>query len=252
MLYFIGLGLYDEKDLSLRGLEIIKKCSEVYAELYTSFFHGDLKKLEELSGKKIRVLEREDLEEKSSKLIEKAKKENVAILVPGDPMIATTHAAILIDAMKKGIKTKVVHSSSIYSGIGETGLHIYKFGRTVSLPYPQDNYMPESPYLYIKENLDLGLHTLVLLDVKAEQKKFMSINEALRILLEIEERKRLGVITAEKEVLGISRLGSDDQLIRYGAVKKLIELDFGKPPHSLVIPGKLHFMEEEMLNFFRI
>jgi diphthine synthase len=45
-LTFIGLGLYDEKDISLKGLEEIKKCDKVYAEFYTAKLTGtDIKKI---------------------------------------------------------------------------------------------------------------------------------------------------------------------------------------------------------------
>lgn len=36
MFYIIGLGLGDAKDVTVKGLEIIKKCERVYLESYTS------------------------------------------------------------------------------------------------------------------------------------------------------------------------------------------------------------------------
>lgn len=36
MLYIVGLGLGDEKDITLRGLEAVKKCQKVFIEAYTS------------------------------------------------------------------------------------------------------------------------------------------------------------------------------------------------------------------------
>lgn len=36
MFYVVGLGLGDAKDVTVKGLEIIKKCDRVYLEAYTS------------------------------------------------------------------------------------------------------------------------------------------------------------------------------------------------------------------------
>ena len=41
MLYLIGLGLSDETDITVKGLEIVKKCSRVYLEAYTSILLVD-------------------------------------------------------------------------------------------------------------------------------------------------------------------------------------------------------------------
>jgi len=135
MLVLIGLGLFDEKDLSLRGIEEAKKANKVYIELYTTAWFGDLEKLEEIIGKKIKVLKRKDLEENSGKILEEAKTQDIAIFVGGDPLVATTHSALILEARKRGIKTEVIHNSSIFSAIAETGLHIYKFGSCVTIPF---------------------------------------------------------------------------------------------------------------------
>jgi len=252
-LYLIGLGIYDEKDISLRGLEILKNSDKVYAENYTNFFAEKfLRNLERIIGRRITLLSRSDLEERVDSLLKKIVKgkKDVALLVPGDPMIATTHVSIILKANELGIKTKVIHSSSIYSAIAETGLHIYKFGQTASIPYPEKNYFPETPYKVLKENLNSGLHTLFLLDVKAEERKFMTVNEAIEILLNIEKRRKENVFKEETLCLGVARIGSNDEIIKYGKAMKLIKENFGSPPHSFVVPGKLHFTEKEALNRF--
>ena len=61
MLYLVGLGLWDEQDITLKGIQACKKSGRVYAELYTSAWGGDIKKLEKLIGKKIRVIGRSAL-----------------------------------------------------------------------------------------------------------------------------------------------------------------------------------------------
>jgi len=251
MLYFIGLGLNDEKDISLKGLETLKKCGRIYAEFYTNPFRGDLKGLEKLAGKEITLLQRKDLEERSEEnILKNAIKEDVALLVSGDPMVATTHIDLVLRARKQGVKYGVIHSSSVYSAVGETGLQLYKFGKTASLVYPVKNYFPASPYDILRENRNMGLHTLLLLDVKAEEKRFMTVNEAINLLLDIERQKKEKVFGPDLLCVGIARLGGDAK-IKAGPALDLLKEDFGSPPHCLIIPGKLHFMEEEALTLFR-
>ncbi len=41
MLYLVGLGLSDETDITVKGLEVVKKASRVYLEAYTSILLVD-------------------------------------------------------------------------------------------------------------------------------------------------------------------------------------------------------------------
>ncbi len=250
MLYLIGLGVYDEKDLTIRGLEALKKCPQIYAEFYTNRFSGSLNSLEDLIGKKIILLKRGDLEERPQENVLKDSSDlDVALLISGDPMVATTHIDLILRAKKLGIPYKIIHSSSVYSAIGEAGLQIYKYGKTASLVYPEKNYFPTSPYDILRENQKNGLHTLFLLDIKAEENRFMSVNEAINLLFEIEKQKKEGLFSPETLCIGVARLGGDT-LIKAGKAAEIAKKDFGNPPHSLIVPGKLHFMEKEALELF--
>ncbi len=235
MLYLIGLGLWDEKDIPLKGLEIAKKCDKVFIEKYTSFWKGNLKSL----GIKVEELKREDLEDNINKILKDAKKKDVALLVPGDPLIATTHISILVEAKKKNIKTKIIHSSSIFSALGETGLQIYKFGKisTISFCYSK------SPYKILEENLKQEAHTLFLLDITKE--KLMSCGEGLKILLDLENKFRKNLISKETEILVFCKVGSEEQVLKYDKIGKLLNLNCS--PCVIVVPGKLHFLEREFL-----
>lgn len=247
VLYLIGLGLWDEKDISVKGLEIAKKCDLIYLENYTSVMKGTTsEKLEKLFGKKIKVLSRKEVEQ-DKEFLKQAKSKEVALLIGGDPTVATTHIEMIIEAKKEKIKTKVIHASSIHSAISESGLFIYKFGKSCSVPFQQKGFSPESFYHVIIENQKAGSHTIVFLDLKPEENKFMTINEGLKTLLEIGERKKKE-INDDTIAVGFARIGSDNQIIKAGKIKDLINFDFGDPMHILVIPGKLHFMEEEALN----
>jgi diphthine synthase len=242
-LYIIGLGLWDERDISLKGLEIAKKCDLIYLENYTSVMFGTSpEKLEKLFGKKIKILGRKEVEQ-DKEFLKQAKTKEVALLVGGDPTVATTHIEIIQEAKKQKVKFKVIHASSIISAIGESGLFTYKFGRSCSIPFPQKGFEPKSFYDIIAENQKIGAHTLVFLDLKPEENKFMTINHALEILL----KQGLG---KETIAVGFARIGSDSQIIKAGKISQLMEFDFGSPLHILVIPGKLHFMEEEALTIF--
>jgi len=252
MLSLIGLGLNDEKDLTLKGLEVVKKSEKVYAELYTGFWHGNLKKLEKIVGKKITILKRKDLEDESEKILKEAKQKDVAIFVQGDPLVATTHNALLLDAKKMKIQIQIVHNASIVSAIAEIGLHVYKFGPTVTIPFPEKTKgkLPESVYEIIKINKARGLHTLCLLDIDPENKRFMLPQEACKILLEIEKKRNDNVFTEDAEVIAVGKLGSDKPLVEYKKVKDMLNSYFRTYPTVMVIPGKLHFTEKEFLEKF--
>jgi len=170
-------------------------------------------------------------------------------LVPGDPFIATTHITLRIEAKKQRIKTRIVHGISIISAIiSLSGLHNYKFGKTVTVPFPEN--FSETPYNVIAQNKSTQLHTLCLLDLKATSNEYLSINQAIKMLLEIEQRKKMNIITPDTVAVGIARAGNISPKLKADYVQNLSDFDFGEPPFSLIIPGELHFMEIEALIAF--
>jgi diphthine synthase len=248
MLSFIGLGLHDEKDLTLKALEEARSCDVLFAEFYTSKLAGTtLDRLEGMVGKKIRVLEREQVEN-SDMILKKSEEKKVGFLVPGDPLISTTHIALRLEARQRGVDTKVIHNASIHSaGPAISGLFNYKFGRSASIPFPKQDYAPESFYNVIKENTARGLHTLLFLDIS---ERLMTVNEALSILLDIEKRRKENVLRSDSLVVGIGCVGSENPVMIAGSADVVKNRDFGPDPHILIIPGELHFMEEEYLKEF--
>ncbi|MGB9778139.1 MAG: diphthine synthase [Candidatus Bathyarchaeales archaeon] len=246
---FVGLGLHDEKGISLRGLEEVKTADKVFIELYTSFMPNfSIKRFEELSGKRVQKISRRELEEENGKIIiEAAKRGKAVLLVPGDPLIATTHVALRVYAERLGVKTRVVHGASIISAVaGLSGLHNYKFGKSVTIPFQNEN-PSETPYEVIAKNKENGLHTLCLLDIKAEEKRYMRIRESLEVLLKVEEKRKKNVATMETLAVGVARAGSSNPTVKADFVKALLNYDFGEPPYSIVFPAALHFMEAEAL-----
>ncbi|MEM4264120.1 MAG: diphthine synthase, partial [Candidatus Woesearchaeota archaeon] len=223
-LYFIGLGLNDEKDISVRGLEIVKKADAVYLENYTAVLNCQLQYLEKLYGKKPILADREMVEKNPEQtIIKDAKDKEVAFLVVGDPFAATTHIDLLMRAEKMKIKTRVLHNASVISAIGVTGLQVYKFGKTTSIPFPEKGFEPETPYDAIKENQKIGLHTLLLLDLRPKENKFMTINDAISYLLKIELRRGEKVFTGQTLCIGCAKLGSLDQKIKAGKSNELLK-----------------------------
>lgn len=264
-LYFIGLGLNDEKDITLHGLEAIKKCKKLYLETYTSMLQCPISHLQKLYRKKIILADRDLVEQNAEEtILADAKNGNVGFLVVGDPVAATTHTDLLLRAREKGIDVRIINNASIMNAIGNTGLELYKFGRTTSLVFPRENWMPESPYDAIKKNKQFGLHTLCLLDIQIETIKtnksnkrkkeiigrYMTVNDGLRYLLDIEKKRKEGLITEDTLAVGCARLGAENNVIKTGKVRDLLQANFGKPLHCLIIPGELHFKEEEMLRLF--
>ena len=156
-LCIIGIGLNDEKDISLKGLEVIKSSDLVYLENYTSILSCSVERLEQLYGQEIILADREMVESKAEDtILKEAKTKNVAFLVVGDALTATTHVDLLLRAKKAGIETKIIHSSSVLTAVAITGLQLYSFGKTASIPFSLDNpsncpeltIVPASIYAY--------------------------------------------------------------------------------------------------------
>ena len=247
-LTFVGLGLDDDQGISLKGLNEVGLADVVFAEAYTSTLsEGSIDRLAKKTGKKIDILSRNTVEDGGS-LLETCKEKRVVLLIAGDPMTATTHIDLRLRAERQGIHTRVVHGSSILTAVpGVLGLQHYKFGRTTTVPFPQEGYSPTSPLEVISENLSRGLHTLVLLDIDAENARYMTANEGLHCLLDMDRRLGKGVIDENNLVCVVARAGAEDCVARAGRLGDLVKESFGPTLHSLVVPGKLHFMEEESL-----
>ncbi|MGB9635114.1 MAG: diphthine synthase [Candidatus Micrarchaeia archaeon] len=246
MLYIIGTGLWRGDDISVRGAEVCKMCSKVYLDGYTRMFeYVELERLCHVIGKEPVIVERNELEERLS-FLDEAKHSNVALLVPGDPMIATTHITIVIEAKRRGIDYEIIHGSSVYDAlIGETGLHIYKIGGSCTIPMREKGIRPYSVYEKIASNLREGLHTIVFLDTSPLQR--LSVGDALDILREIEEERRGGVYDPDRKIIVGCNIGSKSQRIVYKSIREIENMKFNGTC-TLVFPGTLHFMEKELLD----
>ncbi len=225
--------------MSRRAVDEARRCDTLYAELYTMKLATTPTALSELLGKQVTLLPRGGLEERGGEVIDEARNRRVGVLVGGDCLSATTHISLVLDAAKRGVKTRIIHGSSIFTAVAETGLSLYKFGRTVTMPLPEKG-PADTTRRGIEENLQSGLHTLVLLDLDAEKGVYMTISQALARLIE-------AGLKSDTLVVGAARLGHDDSTMKAGKAGDLATQQFGDPPHSLVVPGSLHFLEEDAL-----
>jgi len=232
MFYLIGLGL-NEKSISLEAIEILKTCRKIYLEEYTVEFPYLLDELQEIIGKRVIPLTRTMVEMEN--FVKEAKQENIALLIYGSPLTATTHISLLLRCRKEGINYKVLHNASIIDAISETGLQLYKFGKIASMPAWKDNYKPLSFVNIIKENQKIKAHTLLLVDIG------LGFGNALKQLKEASSSK----LKLDKMVV-CSKLGTEKQKMFFESLEELA----GKEVHApfcFIIPSSLHFLEEEAL-----
>lgn len=248
-LHLIGLGLHDVTDITVKGLERVRSCDRVVAEFYTAMLAGTThEEMEKVLGRSVEVLDRQGVELGGKELVAEAKDHDVALLTAGDPLTATTHTDLMVRARAAGIRVTVTHAPSIYSAApGLLGLQHYKFGRTTTLVRPEANWVPTSPFDAVAENHAAGLHTLVLLDIKAHEEPpyFMTAHEGLRLLLALAERTDNDWFTGDSQVGVVARAGSDDATVVTGTVDALSAHDMGGPLHCIVVPGDLQVVEEE-------
>ena len=233
MFYLIGLGL-DVKGISIEGWEICGKCEKLYLESYTIELPYKIKELEKFLGKKVIELDREQVE--GEKFIDEAKTKDIALLAYGSPLAATTHISLVLKCKKENIPFKIFHNASILDAVAETGLQLYKFGKTASMPKWRGSYRPMSFIEIIKENSDIGAHTLLLADIG------LNFNDALN--------QFQGALKKNKLKMGLiivcSRLGTDGKNIVCENIEDLKNEKINSP-FCIIIPSELHFLEEEAL-----
>jgi len=214
------------------------------------------------------MADREMVELSSDEILKDADSLNVAFLVVGDPFGATTHTDLVLRARELNIPTQHIPNASILSAIGSTGLQLYNFGQTVSMVFFTDTWKPSSFYDRIKENAQIGLHTLVLLDIKVKEQslenmargrrifeppRYMTVSQCAQQMLEIEEERKEGVYTEASLAVGAARVGALDQKLVAGTLKELCDVDVGPPLHSLVLLGsRRHDLEKDFIRAFAV
>lgn len=263
----IGLGLAHESDITVRGLEAVRKCKRVYLEAYTSILmSADKSTLEEFYGREVILADREMVESESDKILENAAVDDIGFLVVGDVFGATTHTDLVIRARDLGIPVESIHNASVMNAVGACGLQLYNFGQAVSIVFFTDEWRPDSFYNKVMENRKIGLHTLLLLDIKVKEPnikalmqgrfeydppRYMSVATCCQQLLEIEELRKEQAYTSQTPCIAVSRLGSPNQAFKAATLEELAGYDAGEPLHSVVMLGRqVHELELDYLLAF--
>lgn len=249
MLWIAGLGISGIESISIETQKLLKNADIVYLEQFTS-------PVTKLESNKIRKLVKGEFKiakrwmvEDGKEILKNSKKKKVVLLTYGDPYIATTHIELRTRAIQEKIKTKTIHAaSSITALVGECGLHYYKIGRIVTVM--KDPKTLTTPYHVTYSNALAGNHTVLLLEYNQDEEFFLEPVNALSDLLSTEKEQKRKIILPSTFVIIASRIGFKNQAITAGKISNLIKKNFGKPPHTIIIPGQLHFTESDALKVF--
>jgi diphthine synthase len=251
MLTFVGLGLYDERSITVEGRDALQSADRVFAEFYTSKLAGaSLGDIEAHHGIDIEVRDRPGVEQEPQPILDAAADGDAVFLTAGDTMISTTHVDLRLRAADRDIETRIVHGTTAEAAAASlTGLQNYRFGKATTLPFPYAHGadgVPGSVLDTIADNRQRGLHTLVYLDIKVgtgptghdpDHEEYMTADYAAELLAE--DLDCVGCVVA--------RAGSPDPVVAADRLDALAERSFGEPLHLLVIPGDLHVIEYDAL-----
>lgn len=246
MLWFVGLGISGANGFGSDAIKVLKNADLVYLEIFTS----PIKKSESAEIKRLVKGEFKTaprwLVEDGKEILKEAKKKEVVLLSYGDPYIATTHIELRTRAISEKIGTKTIHAASaITSLIGECGLHFYKIGKVVTIMKEQQS--ASSVYYTLYDNLVAGNHTIIILEFNYDAKFFLNPKDAFLSLLLVESEQKRNVFNDSTFAIVASRIGAKNQKIVAGKISNLKNIDFEKPPHTIIIPGRLHFTESDAL-----
>lgn len=251
MLTFVGLGLYDERSITVEGREAIAGADRVFAEFYTSKLAGTtVEALSAYHGVDIELRDRGGVEGTPEPILDAAADSDVVFLTAGDTMISTTHVDLRLRAAERGIDSRVVHGTTAEAAAASlSGLQNYRFGKATTLPFPYAHGaegVPGSVLGTIADNRERGLHTIVYLDIKVgigpegndpDHEEYMTADDAATHLAE--ELDTVAVV--------IARAGSPTPVVEADRLSALAGRTFGDPLHLLVVPGDLHVVEHEAL-----
>jgi diphthine synthase len=245
-LYLIGLGL-NERSISKEGLDAIAKCKKIYLENYTVDFPYTQHQLEEIINKKVKIANREKVENLS--LVDESEKLNVALLVYGSPLTATTHITLIDECRASGIKYKIIYNASIFEAIAETGLQLYKFGKIASMPAWKKSFEPTSFMKIVQQNMSQEAHSLILVDIG------LKFKDALKQFKKAAEEFDIPLLQGvppkgAKKFVVCQAMGTKNRKILYRSIEEFKNYDGIKSPYCIILPSKMHFVEKEVLESF--
>jgi len=247
MLWFVGLGISGTQSIPIEVVKIIQKADFVYLESFTSpIYKQQEEEIKNIVSGSFKIAKRW-LVEDGQEILKASKSSTVVLLSYGDPYIATTHIELRTRAKLEKIETNTIHSASaITSMIGEAGLQFYKVGRIVTIMNEKKSVI--TPYTSIFKNLIQGLHSVILLEYNQDENYFLDPKDAISSLMDVEKEQKRNVVNNDTFAIVASRIGFETQKITSGKFSNLLKVDFGEPPHSIIITGKLHFTESDAIN----
>jgi len=247
MLWFVGLGISGTQSIPIEVVKIIQKADFVYLESFTSpIYKQQEEEIKNIVSGSFKIAKRW-LVEDGQEILKASKSSTVVLLSYGDPYVATTHIELRTRAKLEKIETNTIHSASaITSMIGEAGLQFYKVGRIVTIMNEKKSII--TPYTSIFKNLIQGLHSVILLEYNQDENYFLDPKDAISSLLDVEKEQKRNVVNNDTFAIVASRIGFETQKIISGKFSNLLKVDFGEPPHSIIITGKLHFTESDAIN----
>ncbi|MDE1810524.1 MAG: diphthine synthase [Candidatus Micrarchaeota archaeon] len=248
MLFLVGTGLA-RKDISYNAIEICKNC-ELFVDRYTSYIDQEkLDFLAEIIGRRILELSRSDLEEDARQLVERARTADVAVLMGGDPLIATTHKILFIQAKLLGVRVGILHASSITSAmIGESGLDFYRFGSICTISRWSDKYKPTSFYETIQRNMEANLHSLVLLDYDRDAATSLDLKDAIQILEAAEAKHKKGIITTGTQMFVMHNVSMEGEKKILTTLADAEGISFKSGATAIIIPARMSDVEKEIVD----
>ena len=247
MLWFVGLGISGTRSIPIEVVKIIQEADFVYLEAFTSPIskqHED--EIKNMVNGSFKIAKRW-LVEDGQEILKTSKSSTAVLLSYGDPYVATTPIELRTRAKLENIETNTIHSASaITSMTGEAGLQFYKVGRMVTIMNEKKSTI--TPYTAIFKNLTQGLHSIILLEYNHDENYFLDPKDAISNLLDVEKEQKRNVLNNDTFAIIASRIGFKTQKIISGKFSNLLKVDFGEPPHSVIITGKLHFTESDAIN----
>ncbi len=247
MLWFVGLGISGTQSIPIEVVKIIQKADFVYLESFTSpIYKQQEEEIKNMVNGSFKIAKRW-LVEDGQEILKASKSSTVVLLSYGDPYVATTHIELRTRAKLEKIETNTIHSASaITSMMGEAGLQFYKVGRIVTIMNEKKSII--TPYTSIFKNLIQGLHSVILLEYNQDENYFLDPKDAISSLMDVEKEQKRNVVNNDTFAIVASRIGFKTQKITSGKFSNLLKVDFGEPPHSIIITGKLHFTESDAIN----
>ena len=249
-LWLIGIGPGDLDHITERARRVARGCSKRYLEGYTAILPPtEEKRLESVVGPWEKLM-RDGVESPKS-MLDEARSGAVALLVVGDPMQATTHIDLEERCAEEGIGFHVIPGLTATAlAVSLSGLQSYRFGRQVTIPFSDGDYLPTSPFEMICRNKEAGMHTLALLDLDPtgmglEQPRPMTPSEAVDHLVRMNEKMEdFDELVEEWGGLLLSDLGTEEERVISGSLGDLSQMKGGHI-HALIIAAEFSGLEAE-------